>query len=255
MGECIAAIDESASARPVLVAAIECARLFGDEVVALTVREDGRGPITVDTAAALGVPLRVRRGKAVPEIVDTAEAAEVTAVVVGSRGLPSTRRPVGSTALALIQTLAKPVVVVPPTTRIEPARVRRVLVPLDGTGETAAAVQEQLRRLRPGTQLDVVALHVFDADDIPAFSDQPGHETAAWGEEFLRRWLPIDNVNVRLETRVGRPADVVGAVAREINADAVAVGWKQDLSLGRAQVVTALLAESRVLAVLLPVAS
>ena len=55
-----------------------------------------------------------------------------------------------------------------------------------------------------------------------------------------------------LETRVGRAADVVREVARDIEADMVALGWKQDLAPGRAQVVSALLADADVPIALVP---
>jgi len=168
--------------------------------------------------------------------------------------LPTSHRPIGSTALAVIQAVAKPVVVVPPNARIDTARRHRLLVPLDGTGETAQAVQTLLRRLVGDVELDVVALHVFDATDMPAFSDQPGHETDAWRDEFLSRWLPIGRQHVTLETRVGRPAEAVPRVARDVGADVVAIGWKHNLAPGRARVVTSLLADSELPVVLVSAA-
>ncbi len=254
MDTLIAAIDESAAARAVVTAGLEIARLFGDELVVLTVCDDGPGRTSTEVTNAFGLPLQVRHGRAVSEIVAAAEAPDVRGVVLGTRGLPSAKRAVGSTALELIQTLDKPVVVVPPTALVDTGRVHRLLVPLDGTGETAAAVELLLRRLQPDAELDVVALHVFDAESIPAFSDQAGHEAETWTDEFMRRWLPNVKGDVRLETRVGRPASVVPAVARETRSEAVALAWKQNLSPGRAQVVTELIAGPDVIVVLLRVA-
>jgi hypothetical protein len=125
-----------------------------------------------------------------------------------------------------------------------------LLVPLDGTGETAEAVRDVLGGIGTDADLELVVLHVFEADSIPAFSDQFGHEAEAWGDEFLRRWLPDDLGKTRLETRVGRAGDVVRAACED--ADFVAVAWKQDLTPGRAQVVCALLADATVPVVLLP---
>jgi hypothetical protein len=142
------------------------------------------------------------------------------------------------------------VIVVPPTAQPASDRLHRLLVPLDGTGETAEAVQDVLGAIGAEADLELVALHVFDADSIPAFSDQFGHETEAWDDEFLRRWLPDDHGKTRLETRVGRVGDVVRAACED--ADFVAVAWKQDLTPGRAQVVCALLADATVPVVLLP---
>jgi hypothetical protein len=253
MHELIAAIDDSAAAYPVLVAGRLVAQLFGDSLVALHVSDDVAGHTATAAAVDLDVPLRVRHGDAVSEIVAAAREASVQGVVVGSRGVPAARRAIGSTALALIQMLDKPVIVVPPTVHVPPStRLHRLLVPLDGTGETAAAVQTILGTAVSEPELDVVALHVFEADSIPAFSDHAGHEAEAWRDEFMRRWLPAGHGSVTLETRVGRPADAVRAVIEEVDADFVALSWKQDLAPGRAQVVSTLLADAHVPVVLLP---
>ena len=255
MDQLIAAIDDSAAAGPVLVTARLVAQLFGDSLVALHVNGDGGGRTAADAAAALDVTLRVRHGDAVAEIAAAASAENVRAVVVGSRGLPNAGRAVGSTALALIQTIDKPVIVVPPTAQARSGRLHRLLVPLDGTGETAAAVQLLLAAVVDGAELEVVALHVFEADSIPAFSDHAGHEADAWGQEFMRRFVPSGDYAVMLETRVGRAADVVREVARGTEADMVALGWKQDLAPGRAQVVSALLADAEVPIALVPLSA
>ena len=132
MGLLIAAIDESAAAGPVLAAARDVAQLIGDEFVAFTVCEDGPRSTTTDLATAHDVALEVCRGDPITEITAAAARPEVDGLVVGSRGLPPARHAVGHTALALIQALDKPVVVVPPTASAQPGRVHRVLVPLDG---------------------------------------------------------------------------------------------------------------------------
>jgi nucleotide-binding universal stress UspA family protein len=252
MDQLIAAVDESAAARPVLAAAAEIAPLFGDVLSAVHVCDGTPGRTVTELCNSLDVPLHVRHGDPVIEIRSAAAGDDVRGVVLGSRGLPAAARAIGSTALELIQQLAKPVVVVPPTAVVQTGRLHRLLIPLDGTGETASAVHVLLRRLVPDATLDVVALHVFEADDIPAFSDQPGHETEAWTQEFLQRWLP-GHGDVTLETRVGRAADTVRTVVHEVDADIVALGWKQDLSPGRASIVTTLLTASDVPVVLLPV--
>lgn len=252
MGLLIAAIDESAAARPVLATALEIAQLIGDRLVALTVCDDRPRQTTTDVAAACDVALHVCRGDPIAEITAAAAGDDVDGVVVGSRGLPSARRAVGHTALALIQALDKPVVVVPPTANAEPGHLHRLLVPLDGTAATAAAVEAFLRRVRLTPEFDVVALHVFEADEIPSFSDHAGHETAMWEGEFLQRWLPDHHRDVAIETRVGRAGEAVRAVVRDVGADLVVVAWKQDLSPGRADVISALLADGDIPIVMLP---
>ena len=68
MNQLIAAIDDSAAARPVLVAARRVAQLFGDSLFALHVSDDVAGHTASDVATALEIPLRVRHGEAVSEI-------------------------------------------------------------------------------------------------------------------------------------------------------------------------------------------
>lgn len=252
MGVLIAAIDESAAARPVLATARALAQLIGDTVVALTVCDECPKQTTTEVAAAHDVALEVCTGDPITEITAAAARAHIDAVVVGSRGLPSARHAVGHTALALIQALDKPVVVVPPTATTEPGSLRRALVPLDGTASTAAAVEAFLRRVEITPDFDVVALHVFEADAIPTFSDHAGHETAIWKSEFLHRWLPEHHRDVTIETRVGRAGEAVRAVVGDVRADFVVVAWKQDLSPGRAEVISALLADGDVPIVLIP---
>ncbi len=255
MDQLIAAIDNSAAAGRVLVAAKEIGRMFADDVRVLTVCDDGPPDTLRDLASAYDLPLDVKHGDAVEEIARTAADDDVRGVVIGSRALPASSRAVGHTAFALIHQLRKPVVVVPPMSIIEAGRRHRLLVPLDGTGETATAVQTLLQRLLPSAGIDVVALHVFGADDMPVFSDQPGHETDAWRTEFLHRWLPGDRATVKLETRVGRAAEEVRSVAHDVDADVVAVAWEQDLTAERGELIAALLADAELPVVLLPIAA
>jgi nucleotide-binding universal stress UspA family protein len=101
--------------------------------------------------------------------------------------------------------------------------------------------------------LEAVALHVYDMDSIPRFTDQPQHEQAAWTREFLARYCPAGISEVRLETRVGRAAEVVAAVADDCGCDLIALGWSQATAEGRAPVVRGTLERSRLPVLLVPV--
>ena len=91
MDQLVAAINDSAAARPVLTAAREIAPMFGDELVALTVCDDGPGATSVDLTTEFGVPLYVRHGQPIVEIAAAARSGEVRGIVVGSRALPTSR--------------------------------------------------------------------------------------------------------------------------------------------------------------------
>jgi hypothetical protein len=64
------------------------------------------------------------------------------------------------------QRSAKPVVLVPAGARLA-RRIRRVMLPLDGTARSAAAVAQAAERFACGAEL--VVLHVFDAQTVPKF--------------------------------------------------------------------------------------
>jgi nucleotide-binding universal stress UspA family protein len=145
--------------------------------------------------------------------------------------------------------LEKPLVVVPPIRRV-PERIERVLVPLDGTEASAAAVRAVIR-LAEEQDIEVVVLHVQDEHAI-AFSDQPHHETEAWGREFVARWCRCPAGKVQLELRVGLPGEHVVDVARELDVDLIALGWRRNLEPGRAAVVREALGPSEVPVLLIP---
>lgn len=237
----LAAIDDSAIALPVVRLALRIAGVLGLDVTTLHVVEDGPRQTVTNVAEILGLPLRLRAGDPETEIARAAADPDVRVVVLGSRSLPMGARPAGHVALSVIRSVGVPVVVVPPDLVDRP--IRRVLVPLDGTGEVTAAMQRMFGAIPPSSEPDVVAVHVFGADDVPPFSDHAGHETAAWVEEFLARYGHLDR-EVHLELRVGLPAESVREVGEDVGADLVALGWKQNLDPGHGEVVRALLAEA-----------
>lgn len=250
MKKVIAALDNSVAAAPVLAAATDLARLLGTEVEAVHVEDDGRRtPEAV--AAAAGLPLRMLSGATVEALVGAAAAEEVVALVIGARRTPAGARPVGTTAFAVMRSLVKPLLVVPPDT-VRGDDLRSVLVPLEGTVSTSLAPRS-IMKLAHAAQLDVVVVHVRDEESLPAFTDQPQHETSAWGHEFLARYCPGGIGAVRLEVRVGVREQGILRAAEENDVDLIALGWSQELAANRAPVVRAVLERSRVPVLLIPV--
>jgi nucleotide-binding universal stress UspA family protein len=94
---------------------------------------------------------------------------------------------------------------------------------------------------------------VYDKDSMPAFTDQPQHEQAAWEHEFLNRYCPWGIDDVRVETRVGRSGELIPQVAEQRDCDVIALGWSQELAAGRAPVVRETLERSRRPVLLVPV--
>jgi nucleotide-binding universal stress UspA family protein len=251
MKKVIAALDNSLAAQPVLATACILGKLLAAEVEPVHIATDG-DRIAQSTADAAGLPLHTLGGSTVDALLEAAGADDVEAVVIGARDTPGGRRPLGSTALAVATSLAKPVVVVPPDAR-PPTAVRRVLVPLEGI--SLSLTPRRIVALGQAADVEVVVLHVRDEASLPLFNDQPHHELVAWQREFLSRYCPWGIGSVRIETRVGRSEELVPLVAEQTQADLIALGWGQSLAEGRAPVVRAVLARGKTPVMLVPVDS
>jgi nucleotide-binding universal stress UspA family protein len=244
----LAAVDDAAAAQLVLQTAIRLTHYLESNVVAIHVTEDGDGATARALADAAGVMFDVRRGDVAAELVFAMHELDAAAIVIGARRANRTAMPAGHVALDVAQHTRRPVVIVPPDT--VDREWKRVLVAVEGDGEseTLGILAESLR---PERWPEVVALHVFEADAMPMFADQPAYETAAWAEEFMHRVPSANRERVRLEVRVGNAADVVRDTAREVGADIVVMAWRRDLSHGHAPIVRELLSKSPVPVVLL----
>ena len=149
----------------------------------------------------------------------------------------------------VVQRADKPVVLVPPGAR-PTGTISRALVPLDGTGRSAAAVAD-LVGLLAGAGVDIVVLHVFDATTVPMFWDQAAHAGQAWSAQFLERHVPT---GARLELRTGTPGEHVVSVADAERTDLIALGWSRHLGPGRALTVRRSVVEAGRPVLLVPVA-
>ena len=123
MKKVVAALDNSAAAGSVVATAQNLAAVFDADVEAVHVGEDGD---RIAAAIARNAKLELRRleGPVVPALARAAAHPDAVALVVGTRGLPVGRE-VGSTALEVITSVRRPVVVVPPDLRkMGPAQAR-----------------------------------------------------------------------------------------------------------------------------------
>ena len=196
------------------------------------------------------MPLRIVTGDVVEQLVEAGAADEVAALVIGARGVPTDPRPLGATAEAVATRVARPVLVVPPDAA-PPSVLRRILVPIEG--DTSSRAPRAVIELARGANVEVIALHVLTADEIPPFTDQPQHEHSAWATEFIARYCPWGVGSVQLEVRIGRAEELVPRVAAESRCDLIALGWAQELAPGRAPVVRAALERSHRPVMLVPV--
>jgi nucleotide-binding universal stress UspA family protein len=129
------------------------------------------------------------------------------------------------------------------------ARLRRVLLPLDGTPSTAAAIApvcELARSVR--AQLDIVLVGEAHPDAAhapprlepgamipPLYMDQPHHEWPAFSEEFLQRFVGAighcpPGVPTRLFLGAGEPAAEILRLTGELQSDLVVLVWHGELS-------------------------
>ena len=136
---------------------------------------------------------------------------------------------------------------------MSPVRARSVASSCRSRGRSRLSLAPRhLIEIACDANLDVVVLHVHDEASLPAFTDQPQHETDAWAEEFLARYVPSRFGDVRLEVRVGRRNEEVLRAAEELDADLIALGWSQ-ISLPAARRSCAVLERGHIPVMLVPV--
>lgn len=251
MSVVLAAIDDSAAAGPVTRTATLMARLFGAHAACVHAIE-GDSTTVEAIAARAELPLELRAGDTISEIVAASEDPEIELVVIGSKRHPAGRRPSGHVAQAVLQEVEKPVVVVPPdaSVTVEAAEPVRVLVPLEGTDTSTHAVAEILARLA-SAGAELTALHVFEAtSEMPRFWDHAAHAEQSWASAFAARWCPESNVDLHLRTGVA--ATEVLHLIEEQEIDLVVAAWSQELGPGRAEIVCRLLDSARIPTLLVP---
>lgn len=244
----LAALDASAAARPVVETALGIGRLMDARVHAVHVGDE-----SVETLEALTseshIPLRTLRGQVEQTVLDAAAASGVVAAVLGARATPGGRRPIGGTALGVVEGANRPVVVVPPeAVGVSPRPFRRLLIPLEGNEESSRPVVEQLYPLIVD-RVELLVLHVFTTATVPRVLDRPHRDMELLGREFLARHCPCAT---RVEWRTGPIGARVTEVCGEEAADLVVLSWSQDSTTGHAAVVRDVLASSTVPVLLLP---
>src|SRR3954468_23858579 len=236
MSTVLAALDATPAANSVLSTAVAISRSLDADVRALHVGYGDGAPRAV--AAAVGVPLTVVAGNLVPAIIEAGEDGDVLFVIVGLPRL-SGQQPARRTALSVAARFSKPVVAVPPEDRVRDP-VRRVLFPLDGTRGVSAGVRSLIAMCR-AADIEVVAVHVFDAKTVPRFLDGP-QDAAVWQDEFLAQHCA--ELGVRLRTAPGPTAPALLRVADEDDVDVIALGWHQNLFPSHARVVRQVLTQA-----------
>ena len=243
MTEVLVLLDRRDRVGPVLGVASIYARLLGADVVVHAVPE-----LLGAARAAASPSVRSIHALDVAEpgwVVARAARPAAVLVVVAGQDVEH-----GGRCADFLTECPTPVLVVPETLSAhDVVGPTRVLAPLDGTPESTAAIVEAMA-LFGSAGAEIVVLHVFDHDTVPAFWDQPVHARRSWGEEFLARH--VHGPGIRLELRAGAPGEEVLAVADAEDADLIALGWSRNLSAGHARTVRDAVGRARVPVLLVP---
>jgi nucleotide-binding universal stress UspA family protein len=247
----VAAIDGGELSSRILASAVATAPVFGATIEALHVMETDRGAtLARHWAAEAGIALRVVTGPVLETLLARVTLPDVALIIAGASKGSAIDQALGRHARALIVAARRPMIVVPTGAEIHSA-LHRMLIPLDASSMTTAALREAVE-LASAADIDIVALHVHTYHALPMFNDQPQHEVPAWSAEFLRRYWPGSAPFPTLQHRVGVPASEIVRAVDETGADLLVLAWSQNLSPGRASVVERALRESRTPVLLLP---
>jgi hypothetical protein len=119
--------------------------------------------------------------------------------------------------------------------RSAPARLHRILVPMDRSLSERRALRPLIERAQ-ALQIDVHQLHVLGRTSRPAMWEGSGHHAEAWFAELRRRHQPAGTA---LAVVGGDPVERILSAGRE--ADLLGICWHCDASPDRAGVVRAVM--------------
>jgi universal stress protein family protein len=248
----VAAINDCDTGAAVLSVAKGLASRLAADVEAVHVAEIPDGEVAAAMSADAGIAMRRIVSPDAPSwvLVSLLSEKDVVLMVLGARDETNRRRGAGHVALGVATSAGKPVVLVPPLDGASIRPLDRMLIPLDGTAQTAAAVRNAMETFG-GSDIEVVGVHVFEPDTVPRFWDKPEHEEAIWAEEFAARQALTPGA--RLELRLGAPEQAVVDLTEREQPGLIALAWSQSVAAGRAAVVSAVLERCRVPVLLIPV--
>ncbi|MBI2863109.1 MAG: universal stress protein [Chloroflexi bacterium] len=200
------------------------------------------------------------RGMLLDQISDTPAAAiaEAAAEKRASFIVMSTfghRKPLSPVAEGVLKKAPCPVVFVRPESPRRGERIASILLPLDGTPTTAAAVGPAMEIAASNeARLDVLYVVASGAArpeepgtlTAPRYMDQPQHEWPAWAREFVERFCTCPGVerpslSTRLFLRRGEPAPEILGFAGENKTDLIVLVWRGLLRGKRAATIKAVL--------------
>ena len=194
-------------------------------------------------------------GDPVESILQEVSTRACRLVVMSASGLTAhPERPLGHVAEELLRRAPVSLVLVPRSAArraADPRPLSRILVPLDATPATAAALTP-VSELIELSDAKLVLLHVVTAHDrdltqagslpVPRYLDAPQHSWDAWTREFLHRFCGcLERPPEAFFVTVGDPGKEIVRAAREQLPDLIVLVWKGDLGSERAKTVRTVL--------------
>lgn len=219
------------------------AEAAGWEVLIAHVQEDES-----DAEARLpeDADLVILAGEASEELTRLLAQVDVDCVAIGLRTVDAPG--LGHVAQALLADFSLPLFLVRPGMR-PLTSLRRLLVPLEGSPSTAAAMRFTDETLAAHAG-EIVVINVATGEaaveagsmSAPCYIDQEQYEWTNWQKEFIRRFCPCpDSCRHLVRVRSGEPAGIIAEEARSREADLIALSWKGSFAAGHGRVVRTLL--------------
>jgi nucleotide-binding universal stress UspA family protein len=196
--------------------------------------------IGVEAAELGGLVIDVEMGETVDCLAAAAEAEPGTILVIPADFAGDTPLGLSDTATRALFEFACGVVVVRPG--MAPlTHISRILLPLDGTPSTAAAIGP-VGALARHARAEIAIVVVAEAHGArcergsmkpPLYVDQPHHEWQSYADEFLQRFVQAighmpEGVSTRFFVGAGDPASEILRFARELEADLAVLVWHGD---------------------------
>lgn len=262
----LVALDGSEEARRAIPLARTVATQIRARLEALhvTAREEEnnsvRAALGLDGAGLRDIPLRVRTGAKVADaIIEEIDRPEVELLVMTTVAAGNKARDLGTVARQVAIQASRPVIGVRP--ELAPAEgaaapVKRLVLPVDGSRGTAAALRV-VKHLTSQLEASVDVLLVVTPGAAPAeqetgsiaglkYVDQPQHEWKTWADEFKQRlivqsagYAPAADIGIHL--REGDPAEEIVKFAELGRYDAIALVRRSKLQPGHGRTLQAVI--------------
>lgn len=195
-----------------------------------------------------GAIIETAAGPSGASVVRSARERACGLVVTSAHFDPSRPRgQLGPFIHRLLRSCASHVVIVPEGFDATAYRLRKMLLPQDGTPSMALAIAPALH-LADRAQATLYVLHVADIEAprahepgsycVPRYVDQAQHEWPAWSHEFMSRIERLGHAPTGMKSLLrlahGEPGDAILSFAERHEVDLIVLAWHGRLEPNRA---------------------